>query len=890
MSPYLLSFILVISCTVTIPQVFAQENVGSLDLFIKNENNDRVVPSGVSIKIFKDLDAKPIQEIPSLEDNPTNISLSLNHRYKVEVYMNSMYAGTGFVDMKKDKETLEITIKNTGGIQLAVFYKDAETPLSGAKVWIKSADGKSWSYSETDKNGKTIRVWLHPTIKEGDHYYVEVSLGPNLKYVEPNIKLQPNVAQDFKIITKWPTIVDNLITVEIYNNTKNKVTKQDGVFLIQLYDSKKNKIAESQVTDKGIAYLSKLKVSNYALYVKAKDNAENLKTLVGKRVTVTDSSNIIKVYLHNPELNNDHLNCNCVAFRLDDIQDFFLSQAQQSVISTFEQKNTPLTIGMIGSVVGTDQKLISIINDGVSKDLIEIANHSWHHDIYTKMTKAEQDTDIKNTNKKISDLFGVTPTTFIPPQNLYNNDTISVLKENGFTHISHGEIGVVDDPPKFQKSSFYYFPMFAYTARLNADTGRWEQQSNDQILERINDSIFNYGYAVVMMHPNEFSALENGAYANKVNATKINELGSLLDRIKSDGIKILPIKSIQDFDVKPIIKPAVTQPDLPVCNCVAFRLDNVQDFWLNDVQNGVIDTFDQNKVPLTLAVIGKFIGDDPKATGHIKEKLENKSQLRIANRGWEYVDHTSFDKEKQKASIKQTNDKIKKVFGKNNVIFSPPYDSFNKDTIDAAKSAKIIYFSSSITKDPQPFPTDSIKHIPSTLSFTNLVDDDPFYSGTIPQKAQAKIQASIKQHGFAVISLQPSDLAIKTDVFKNEINSEKLALLKTILSDLKSNQIDVVMLESIPDSLSVIVVPDWIKNNAKWWSEGKIGDSDFAKGLQYLIEQDVIKLPKTTPGTPTQKIPDWIKNNAKWWSEGKIGNGDFVKGIQYLVQNGIIAV
>jgi hypothetical protein len=52
----------------------------------------------------------------------------------------------------------------------------------------------------------------------------------------------------------------------------------------------------------------------------------------------------------------------------------------------------------------------------------------------------------------------------------------------------------------------------------------------------------------------------------------------------------------------------------------------------------------------------------------------------------------------------------------------------------------------------------------------------------------------------------------------------------------------------------------------------------------------VIKIPQTTPGTSSQKIPDWIKNNAKWWSEGKIGNGDFVKGIQYLIQNGIIAI
>jgi len=38
-----------------------------------------------------------------------------------------------------------------------------------------------------------------------------------------------------------------------------------------------------------------------------------------------------------------------------------------------------------------------------------------------------------------------------------------------------------------------------------------------------------------------------------------------------------------------------------------------------------------------------------------------------------------------------------------------------------------------------------------------------------------------------------------------------------------------------------------------------------------------------------QMIPDWIKNNAKWWSQGSISDYDFVSGIGYLINNGIIA-
>ncbi len=85
-------------------------------------------------------------------------------------------------------------------------------------------------------------------------------------------------------------------------------------------------------------------------------------------------------------------------------------------------------------------------------------------------------------------------------------------------------------------------------------------------------------------------------------------------------------------------------------------------------------------------------------------------------------------------------------------------------------------------------------------------------------------------------------------------------------------------------------IPTWIKNNAKWWADGTIGDSDFVSGIQYLINQKIIKIPSTTPGSGTGSnvIPSWIKNNAKWWADGTIGDSDFVSGIQYLIQQGII--
>lgn len=37
-------------------------------------------------------------------------------------------------------------------------------------------------------------------------------------------------------------------------------------------------------------------------------------------------------------------------------------------------------------------------------------------------------------------------------------------------------------------------------------------------------------------------------------------------------------------------------------------------------------------------------------------------------------------------------------------------------------------------------------------------------------------------------------------------------------------------------------IPEWIKNNAKWWADGEITDSDYINGLQYLISQGILKV------------------------------------------------
>ena len=45
-----------------------------------------------------------------------------------------------------------------------------------------------------------------------------------------------------------------------------------------------------------------------------------------------------------------------------------------------------------------------------------------------------------------------------------------------------------------------------------------------------------------------------------------------------------------------------------------------------------------------------------------------------------------------------------------------------------------------------------------------------------------------------------------------------------------------------------------------------------------------------TVSASNSSIPEWVKNNAKWWSEGTISEADYLQSLEYLINTGIIDV
>ena len=97
---------------------------------------------------------------------------------------------------------------------------------------------------------------------------------------------------------------------------------------------------------------------------------------------------------------------------------------------------------------------------------------------------------------------------------------------------------------------------------------------------------------------------------------------------------------------------------------------------------------------------------------------------------------------------------------------------------------------------------------------------------------------------------------------------------------------------TLNDSISVVEIPDWIRNNAGWWASKQIDDRSFIEGLQYLIKNNIIKIPQTVQDSDSDLIiiPDWIRNNAGWWASKQIDDRSFIEGLQYLIKTGILKI
>jgi hypothetical protein len=243
------------------------EPLGSITVEAKLSDGDRPSSWQMSYKIYQDLGNNPYREATDLPDNPFDItSLPLNHVYKIEIYSNGIPVGTDYVNLQTSHQDFTITVTRNVGMIMKVFYNDGISPIANAQVEIMTnKDNKTWANSSIDANGQSLHFYLAPTT-DNYNYAINVEIGPHLSYYFSPFSDRSG-DRIFNVVTPWPSKINSLLTVTLYNNRISHVTPSDGNFLLRVLDDKNNMVAQSEVDKRGQVHLSNLVVGYYKLQV-----------------------------------------------------------------------------------------------------------------------------------------------------------------------------------------------------------------------------------------------------------------------------------------------------------------------------------------------------------------------------------------------------------------------------------------------------------------------------------------------------------------------------------------------------------------------------------------------------------------------------------------------
>jgi hypothetical protein len=246
-----------------------------------------------------------------------------------------------------------------------------------------------------------------------------------------------------------------------------------------------------------------------------------------------------------------HSNCNCVVFRMDNIQDYWVRAGQLAAMNQFIFRNQSVTLGIITGSIVDDSEIINKIKQGSDSGLFELATHGWNDTDFAKLSEEEQRKSLDDSNRKMIELFGNASAIFMPPFGAFNDDTINAMTQvdmkilvgnsSSFDLLelkgNNNESPTLSSSPIQSSQNISYIPS---TISFNDYYGdQYIQNSIQDIFNNATQSIGEYGYAVIEFDPQDFMQIDdNGAPSDTVDENEINDLSRLIQFILSNNIRI----------------------------------------------------------------------------------------------------------------------------------------------------------------------------------------------------------------------------------------------------------------------------------------------------------------------------------------------------------------
>jgi len=267
----------------------------------------------------------------------------------------------------------------------------------------------------------------------------------------------------------------------------------------------------------------------------------------------------------------------------------------------------------------------------------------------------------------------------------------------------------------------------------------------------------------------------------------------------------------------------ITSTTASSCKCIVFRMDDIQDDWLNSAQVAVMNLFVSKNQSLSLGSIMHIMGNDSKIVDKVKEGF-HKGLFELDLHGWDHINYTKLNENQQRDSLSKANAKMERLFGAKSIVSIPPYDVFNNDTIKAMGELGIKIISSgpaeedsfdqnrtifvangtrattTTTHDNNKGPINkstTIYHLPATIFFKSF--DNNKWVKTPLKDIIGNVSRNIARYGYGVIVIHPQDFAksVNATTFSNSIDQKEVLDLSKLLDLFLSNNIRIMSFDKV---------------------------------------------------------------------------------------------
>lgn len=388
--------------------------------------------------------------------------------------------------------------------------------------------------------------------------------------------------------------------------------------------------------------------------------------------------------------------CNCVIFRLTNLQDYFINKAQIAIMDIFLKANQSLTIGLIMNHIGDDPAIIDKVSEGSKRGLFELGINGWNFTDYSRLSEEVQKDSLIKANRKMENLFGMSSRIFVPPYGSFNNSTLEAMGRANFSVLSSAtgidQNGYFDIYQKNghnlnRNQTIYHVP--AMSSFDNYNTIGLTEVPIQKIKNDINQSINEFGYAVVNLDPQFFiNKTKEGDQVTELNYQMMNKLSSLVDFLIMNNIDIETFSKIIDINTTvPIIhSKAINLSGAPATNVTSNKVVilTFDDGWKDQytIAKPILDNYGFRA---TFFTVCNYVGKDIAG-----KRMDWQDIEALHNAGYDIESHTMNHENLSKVSQSQLEFEVGQSkqclldHGINSTIFAYPQNegSHNKTVVD----------------------------------------------------------------------------------------------------------------------------------------------------------------------------------------------------------------